>query len=390
MKYMGHKGRILEGIRERVRQFSGQSHALSDAFCGSGVVAWDLAEHFNRPILAGDLQTFATARAAAIVTRSAPITNFRFLDLWILRAKELANDTFEGSRFPAIPGLSRKKDSAAALKAVLGAREYIHGTLARKLGRQRTEWPITMAYGGYFFSPYQAIAIDALRRTLPTQREHAVVALASLIGAASKCSASPGHTAQPFGATKSSLPHIIEAWNRPLIDHIRSEVQDLAPRHAKVSGEVSNGSWNRTVSKLAPGDVVFCDPPYSDVQYSRFYHVLETIARGRHVEVFGTGRNPAFSERPTSEFSRKGSARNEALELIKSASENELRLIITFPTTPQSNGLSADYFVRVARKYFSRVESDVVESTFSSLGGNGKNGQRPAREVRRERIICCS
>jgi hypothetical protein len=389
MKYMGHKGRIVEAIKKQVERVAEDAHALCDAFCGSGVVAWTLAEHFARPVLAGDLQSFATARAAGVLCRTDAVAELGFVDRWFKRAEQLVEETTGELRVPETPNVDMKKQFILPRKAVRKARSYAARTMRRVLRANGHRWPITLAYAGYYYSIDQALRLDALRATLPAGRAERAVALSALIGAASRCSASPGHTAQPLGIGRRSLPHVIDAWNRPVFDYVREEVEQIAPRYAKVEGETRTTSWEKLLQRLSPGDVVFCDPPYSDVQYSRFYHVLETLTRGSVVEVSGTGRNPAFEERPESDFSRKSKAKDEAERLLRLAAERELRLVITFPVARQSNGLAAWTFASKAKKYFSRVEDHEVESVFSTLGGNGTAEHRPARTELVERIICC-
>ncbi|MBI4293124.1 MAG: DNA adenine methylase [Betaproteobacteria bacterium] len=389
MKYMGHKGRIVPAITKQVERMAGDAHALCDAFCGSGVVAWNLAEQFEIPVLAGDLQSFAAARAAAVVTRSAPLNDLAFVERWISRAAALALEIEQDLRIPPAPGLEMRYKFIAPRKAVNRTRTYAARTLAKLLTRNGHRWPITLAYAGYYYSLEQALTLDSLRATLPRNRAERTVAISALIGAASRCSASPGHTAQPFGIGKKSLPHLVEAWNRSVPEYVREEVRAIAPRHARVEGEIMVGSWERLIDCLSPGDVVFCDPPYSDVQYSRFYHVLETLTRSEVISVSGSGRNPPFEQRPESDFSRKSKSMEELEKLLREAADRGLKLVITFPVSQQSNGLSAHMFASRAKRYFTNVDNDEVRSTFSSLGGNGSNGQRPAREETVEHIICC-
>lgn len=389
MKYMGHKGRIVAAITSEVEQIANDAHALCDAFCGSGIVAWTLAEAFQRPVLAGDLQKFATVRASGVLSRTRPLTDTTFIERWFKRAEMLVEEIAGDLRLPKCPEASMKTKFIAPRKAVKRARGYAAKTLRRVLLSNGHNWPITLAYAGYYYSIEQSLMLDALRATLPSGKEERAVALSALIGAASRCSASPGHTAQPLGIGRRSLPHVIDAWNRHVQDYVRDEIAQLAPRHAKVEGEVKTVSWDKLLDYLSPGDVVFCDPPYSDVQYSRFYHVLETLARGSRVEVSGAGRNPPFEDRPESDFSRKSRSKIEAESLLREAAERELRLVITFPISKQSNGLSAWAFASKAQKYFSTVVDREVESTFSTLGGNGTDEHRPARQDRVERIICC-
>jgi hypothetical protein len=348
-----------------------------------------LAERFDLPVLAGDLQSFAAARAASVVERNAPVEDVTFVDRWFQRAERIIADTIESRRIPETPNAEIAGKYKIARASVERTREYLDRTLSDILRNSGHKWPITLAYAGYYFSVQQALTFDALRATLPKKKAERTVALSALIGAASRCSGSPGHTAQPLGISEGSLPHLLEAWNRSVFNAVREEVSKIAPRHAKVEGETSVGSWEMLCDRLAPGDVVFCDPPYSDVQYSRFYHVLETLSRGSVIDVSGTGRNPPFAERPESEFSRKSKALAEAEKLLQHAADRELRLVITFPISRQSNGLAAQTFSKKASKYFGRIQSQEVTSTFSSLGGNGSNGRRPARVAKVERIICC-
>ncbi len=389
MKYMGHKGRILGAIRARVAGMAEDARILCDPFCGSSVVAWDLAEHFDKSVIAGDLQSFATARAAAILARSRPITNFDFIDAWYQRAQDEIEKVSRALRIPPPPAVNLKERFLLSRAAVKRARGYVANSLATRLRVAGNPWPITTSYAGYYFSIQQALVLDALRSTLPDDPDSRTVALAALIAGASKCSASPGHTAQPLGIKKSSLPHVIDAWNRPVLEYIREEITAIGPRFARVVGRTVVGSWETILQTLSPGDVAFCDPPYSDVHYSRFYHVLETLTRGTRVTVSGSGRYPPFPERPASNFSRKSKAELEVKKLMKIASERKIKLVITFPASRQSNKLAASTFVRIAKQHFDNVDTEDVKSVFSSLGGAGENGTRPARKERTERIICC-
>jgi adenine-specific DNA methylase len=138
---------------------------------------------------------------------------------------------------------------------------------------------------------------------------------------------------------------------------------------------------------------VFIDPPYSGVHYSRFYHVLETITRGKCGPVSGTGRYPDASERPRSRYSVKTESADALEKLLKKVSEKQASAIITFPSHECSNGLSGTEAKRIAKQYFF-VKTKTVHSKFSTLGGNRKtegNGNgRAARQHARELILILS
>ena len=168
---------------------------------------------------------------------------------------------------------------------------------------RQNDLPITKAYGGHYYSPRQAVWIDALRATLPESDSTRTVALASHIQAASQCAAAPGHTAQPFQPTRTAKPYLIDAWRKDIVHITKNAFASLANRVAKRKGIAKVGNANIVADDLEEGDLVFIDPPYSGVHYSRFYHVLETIAHGGCGKVTGVGRYPDVEFRPRSNYS---------------------------------------------------------------------------------------
>ena len=98
----------------------------------------------------------------------------------------------------------------------------------------------------------------------------------------------------------------------------KKAVTKLISLKALSLGNAALGDANIVASEVRTSDLVFVDPPYSGVQYSRFYHVLETIARGSCEKVEGEGRYPPYSERPNSTYSRKSSALESIINLLQS------------------------------------------------------------------------
>ena len=64
MKYMGSKRVMLQdGLGEILRTEAESAARVVDLFCGSGVVSWFVATTLAKPVLACDLQRFATTLA---------------------------------------------------------------------------------------------------------------------------------------------------------------------------------------------------------------------------------------------------------------------------------------------------------------------------------------
>lgn len=368
MKYMGSKRWMLKnGLGTLLRAECAGAKRFVDLFAGSGAVACFVAEQTALPVLASDLQEFSVVLTEAIIGREKPLDADGIWAEWSEQAKGL----FPDRRIPGGGKLTQSK--------VFDCRAW---------SERQTSWPFAQAYGGHYYSPKQARWIDALRRTLPKKEPSRTVALAALIHAASRCAASPGHTAQPFQPTKTAKKFLKEAWAKDLPTYTRKALAIIAPHFAMRKGYAFVADAAAAAQSLNPGDIAFIDPPYSGVHYSRFYHVLEAIAKGETGVVSGAGRYPDRTLRPQSEFSVKTHSLAALTELLKTVAERQAKAILTFPDHECSNGLSGDIIRETATEFF-RVAVKTVESKFSTLGGNNStagNG-REARQTARELIL---
>jgi len=370
VKYMGHKGRLLPTLGQVLLEVGRDSENAADPFCGSGVVSWFLAENTDLVVHAGDLQRFASVRAAAVIERTASIEAPALLTCWFAAARERIDRVI--GHFPnAMRSIDPDLEDPCEIREIVErSRRFSDVVLPPLLDQIGGQWPMSKAYGGYYFSPAQALVLDALRQTLPRMARERDTALSALIEAASRCAAAPGHTAQPFQPTTGAACYIVEAWSRDVWTRVADAVNALESRFARRAGSATARDFRATLGNMRPGDLVFADPPYSDVHYSRFYHVLETLTRGQEVAVFGRGRYPPATERPMSEFSRKSEAKRSATELIEICAQSRLNLVLTFPVSQASNGLSSKDFIEYGRSRFSTVAYLEEDSKFSTLGGN--------------------
>lgn len=386
MKYMGHKGKLLPILGEILKEESQNSSAIADPFCGSAAVSWFLAQNTEKKIISGDLQAFATCRAAAIIQRTQPFDPSKMLIDWWSRAQKIIDqitNKFPNSIRSVEADLLSTRDP---IGLVFRSRSFCDTVIPALLSGSEKKFPMTKAYGGYYFSPIQGLTLDALRATIPRTLHAKMIALAALIETASKCAAAPGHTAQPFQPTETSTKYIIEAWQRSVKKILDTTVHSLSKKHARISGDIVTGDFKKSIRLLDEGDLVFADPPYSGVHYSRFYHVLETLAKGEEIFVSGRGRYPDISQRPSSLFSQKSQALIAAKSLIEETYKKKSNLVLTFPSEISSNGLSAKDFIDIGKPLYSSIIQHEVDSDFSTLGGNAVI--RSARHKCKESIIC--
>jgi adenine-specific DNA-methyltransferase len=361
MKYMGSKRWMLQnGLGALIAQEVPNARRFVDLFSGSGAVAIHVAERYPIRVAAFDLQVYSAILANAVIARKAKLPAREIWCQWYASARTLRNRL----RFPS-----------ARRVAKATVHEQRHWCSAQ-------DQPVLKAYGGYYFSALQAGWIDSLRQALPTDEPARTVALAALLHTASKCAAAPGHTAQPFQPTRTARAYLFDAWRRDVVVRCRNVFSSLCDQHAKEFGAAVVMDANAAVTKISDGDLVFIDPPYSGVHYSRFYHVLETIARGGCGDVSGAGRYPAPNERPRSKYSVKSEAACALDRLFGSISARGGSAIVTFPEHQCSNGLSGNLVIELGRRHFA-MKQQSVSSRLSTLGGNNnhRHARRPSREL---------
>ena len=374
MKYMGSKrAMLLNGLGTVLENEMPKATRFVDLFSGSASVAWFAATKFDIEVHAFDLQHYSAVLASAVIKRTKAVKADLVWDEWEKKARILVSQI----RLPALQPLTQPR--------IAEWREWC--------ARRPADWVVTRAYGGHYFSPWQSVWIDALRRTTPGSGAIKQLALAALIDAASKCAAAPGHTAQPFQPTRTAKKFLQEAWDRDFRVRTKSALFGISSLCARQKGAATVRDANIAAKSLREGDLVFVDPPYSGVHYSRFYHVLETIARGECGEVSGVGRYPSPKERPKSDYSIGTKSVDALNALLKTLAAQGTKVIFTFPDHVCSNGLSGDLVSDIASKHF-KVARKTVKSRFSTLGGNGTgkpNAEgRAARQNAKELILVLS
>jgi len=164
------------------------------------------------------------------------------------------------------------------------------------------------------------------------------------------------------------LPFIAKAWAYDVVELTRVALERIALRFSRRSGHASVADANSAALKIRDGDLVFVDPPYSEVQYSRFYHVLETIAAGSCGPVTGAGRYPDPKIRPTSRYSLVTESSDALEELLSTIASQGGRAILTFPDHECSNGLSGETVEEIANEHF-LIRKGRLDTNFSTLGG---------------------
>lgn len=228
-RYIGSKASLSEWILTSIPE-KHLTGAFFDVFAGTGVVANAVAPHFDS-IIVNDL----------------------------LYSNEVIYKAFFGTgRFSL-----QKIQSLTPLALEIGKNENY----------------FSKNFGGKYFTPEDARLIGAYRQAIdalfPEQSDrNRNIALASLIYSADRSAITVGHY-EAFLRNGKNRPFSFDLIN---------------PRQvkSKVYRQDANALARKVVSEVA-----YLDPPYNSRQYSRFYHVLETLTKWDDPELFGVALKPA-------------------------------------------------------------------------------------------------
>lgn len=236
-RYTGNKYKLMDWIKASLSLYCSDSHSFFDVFAGTGVVTAGCLDMYDEFF----------------------INDFLYSNTLIYNA-------FMGS----------ENINLETLQNV--AKQYQELNTAGIEGNYVSE-----NFGDKYFSYNDAKLIGHIRQKISdllstgevNQREHDIL-LASLMYSFDKISNTVGH---------------YEAYIKGHEIHDRFKFNLISPiRHNKkvhIFREDSN-----VLCKKIIADIAFIDPPYNSRQYSRFYHVLETITKWDKPELNGVACKP--------------------------------------------------------------------------------------------------
>jgi adenine-specific DNA-methyltransferase len=390
ISYMGTKRHLAPAVCDVIRH--AQKGILLDAFAGTCSVGEQIG--LSRQVWTNDIQIFASEVARALFTsRDEPLDAVRTADMLF--------DEFLARRERLC---ARHKRSLRVETALLESRSFttfsgLMATLCKQLsGELRTSCHrgnlFTLLYSNSYFGIQQSIEADAILGAIRTVHraellsdDHRRWLTIALGRALLRVANSTGHFAQYLKPHQSSYKRYISQRKRDLWGDFLVSTGELSAV-GDVCWRRRNKSFNQDSLELLPAllcskeipSVVYADPPYTDDQYSRFYHIFETLILYDYPAVSGAGlyRPDRFS----SSFSLKSKAATAFENLVTAAAKLGADLVLSYPT----NGLVHEAGAsprRILSKYYRRVECSYSLSWSHSTFGASKG---PARSKVTERI----
>ena len=291
-RYVGNKFKLTSWIKEKIEENCRNLDSLFDVFSGTGVVTQALKDCFN---------TFY-------------LNDFLF-----------SNEIISNGFFLTLPYnqdvLEEKKKS-------------FNSIIPEKI----PENYVSKNYGGKYFSFNDAKKIGFIRQSIEDFRKDGTindkeyyVLLSSLLYSLDRSANTVGHYDAYIKGDE-----IRSSFAFDLIQPV-----DMSKKKITIFREDSNVLSPRIHATLA-----FIDPPYNSRQYSRFYHVLETITKWDFPDLFGVAMKPAESN--MSEYCRS-SAPFVFKDLIQSLHAEYI--VVTYNNTYKSKSSSSQNKIALEEVY---------------------------------------
>lgn len=396
LNYLGSKLRLLDFIEEQVGRVTPKGTAICDLFAGSGCVSYRLSQKYA--VYTCDIQHYSKVICNAMLQQhtitpsivSDLINNIEHSEIASLKEAfapliQLEEQAIERRQLELLTQIIEKGSVEVFrienTQSILSSAQLgVIKNLANN-GLMGKESVISRYYGGVYFSYKQAVQIDIILSTIRRVSDYANknLFLAALLSTVSDIAVTVGkHFAQPIKArdSKGNIKPLV--YNKSVkdkgIDVLKLFVawvdKYLSLHQTDSTHIVFQGDYLECLNNL-PDNVftVYADPPYTRDHYSRFYHVLETIALDDIPEISTVTMNGVThisngiyrNDRHQSPFCIKSKAPKAFEDMFSCIARSKRNLLLSYSPYDESKGshprvVTMQQLIEIAQRHFMNVE----------------------------------
>jgi adenine-specific DNA methylase len=400
IRYLGNKRKILGEIHTVISDNVKKGGIILDLFSGTNCVGYALKRNYI--VYSNDIQQYSYIIAKALIENNSVsvdkkqamedlarnyVKNYNELlkiykDVLNIENRFFSGD-FDNSDYEKykkfcdnFPYHNSNKISGYNDKFL----SFFSEELINQYRENTRKFPYIL-FSTYFVNGYfgikQCLQIDSLRYAIDQIKEDLeikkMIYLTALIYAANLCVSSTGHFAQFRNVnSENSCKEIINERKKNIEKLFYAIVDELFSK--KQFGLNGNTSFNEDYLKLLNDknrsypniksvDLVYADPPYTTDHYSRYYHVLETLAKYDYPKCIRRGRYR--HDRNISKFSLPRHAEDEFKRLISATSNINTKLLLSY-TNVGLVGLRK--LKKICSNYYKRVTHKTIDYNHSNQG----------------------
>ena len=335
IKYMGSKAAILPFIAAELSEVHAEGRPIVDLFAGACAISGGFGNITK--IISNDIQEYSAVIAST----------------YLKRAKKIGNYDIIKSAAPIVESNLSKLPTGLAYPRHISLAEFnkIENRNRELLNRKfdYSHHLFTKNYSGTWWSAEQCVWIDAIRQILDEllskkeiERADFNFALTCLMHSMAYTSQGTGHYAQYRDAKtekgmadinkyrQASVAQIFQRKFTSLLKWNLENVEDL--NHELVALD-----YRECLSKINRPSVIYADPPYAFVHYSRFYHAMETVVKYDYPQLQYLRNNIVKgryrTERHQSPFCIKTKVRKAFIDLFEGVKTSNSDLLLSYSNT---------------------------------------------------------
>lgn len=400
LNYPGSKKRLLNFIYKNTSKYIDKNKYVLDIFAGTSCVA-EMFKKNGYKVYANDVESYAYNISNTLLKNSYKVnlkninsnykTNYKTLELVYKNLLEKEKLYLEKNNSLIIDFNNElpkiwKKDFEIKLNNI------VIKTID-DLNNNTNKIPFclfTLYYSGIYFGLKQSIQIDSIRYAIEQEDEKdRSVLLTCLYYAMKETSFSKdGHMAQPLNQEKNTK-RLFDVRSKDIYELFANKLNDFKDiKENNIEGEAFNKQFtdlikdNRIINDVG---FIYADPPYTDMQYSRYFHLLTTVTNYCYPNM--TYKNGKLTSglyadnRFQSNISSRSKSLDELTMLIEFSSKNNISLCFSYayPVDVDNQAtnrytMNVDDLINKMEEHFSEVK--VFKENYSHCNNRNSNQKK--------------
>lgn len=349
LNYPGSKKRLLDFIYKNTSKYIDKNKYVLDIFAGTGCVA-EMYKKNGYKVYANDVESYAYNINNTLLKNSYKVnlkniisnykSNFKAMELVYKDLLEKEELYLKGKNLLIIDFNNElpkiwKKDFKIIFNNI------VIKTIA-DLNNNINKIPFclfSLYYSGIYFGLKQSIQIDSIRFAIEQEDEKDRSVLLTCLYYAMKESSfsKDGHMAQPLNQEKN-IKRLFDVRSKDICELFTNKLNDFKDiKENNLEGEAFNKQFTDLIYEdriINDVGFIYADPPYTDMQYSRYFHLLTTVTNYCYPNM--TYKNEELTSglyadnRFQSNISSRSKSLDELTKLIEFSSKNDITLCFSY------------------------------------------------------------
>ena len=402
LNYQGSKKNLIDFIHDSLRPYINNKSVVFDIFAGTCSVGYSYKQ--TNTVYANDSEPYAAIISKALLGKGLKDTDLStFLQL-VNRKLNLIKSKY-------VCDLEREAEfiktrDVNSLIRLYETVQTIWNTPGLKIDKKGFSLFITH-YSTSYFGLQQALEIDAVRATIEHFNDEDIrsALFACLFYAMKECVFSKdGHMAQPLDPHKNRTRLLLQR-EKSIIKFFSNKFKDFQSENFIISNDSSSYKvFNCDFRELLEDkdvirnvDVIYADPPYTDMQYSRYYHLLNTVVKYDYsVPTLNHGKPTKglyLENRYQSKLSQRSNCLKELKQLVLFSKKHNKTLALSFAYPQDTKKQKTDRYVIEINELISVCQKiygndSVIIKEINYTHSNNRNSE--TKKVLEYLIICSS